>query len=380
MPPLWPSLMLLAGITSGAAAATDAFYHALLGEPQVVEVAELIAAPGRYVGQAVRVRGRLERENGNGGELRLTSGSGRVLLRLEPGAAAFVHGWGLTSTGLEVEVDGLFYREPDREPGSSTGAHAMRCWRVAPLQALDERPASPAPVVSLEALAYGGGRYDGQTIRVRGVDRGRNPHNDLPETTRRSRGDWVLKDGYFAVWVGGAEPGGKGKGRESGAVLEVVGVPSTVNGVVRIAAQSVQIAPEPTVAAVSGAPTAHPGWAALPPCVIFVYPVRGQRIDPAGHVIVQFSKPMDPARFDEGVRVRYEREGAVAGSPAISLQYRDRSRALVITPDPPPPPGSDLVVELLDVLVDVGGARLVRRGSTDGPSEVVERIRFSTVP
>jgi len=62
-------------------------------------------------------------------------------------------------------------------------------------------------------------------------------------------------------------------------------------------------------------------------------------------MIVQFSEPMDPSRLEAGVRVRYERDGVATGTPEAKVQYRDRYRALVITPEPPPPPGTDVVVE-----------------------------------
>jgi hypothetical protein len=358
-----------------AAPASDVFYRALVGEPDLVEEPVLVASPGRYVGHAVRTRGILERSEAKRAAFQITSGQARVVLRLEPEAAAPIHARASSWLGLTVEVEGLFYREPD---DSSTPAHALRAWRVAPVGgAAEAPPTGPAVTVNLETLVYGAGRYDGTLVRVRGIHRGSNLHHDLPEATRHNRGDWVLKHGYFAAWVSGPEPRDKDGSSEMGVALEVVGVPTSVRGVVRLAAQRVEIYFDPASSVeVSAMPSVNAGWAAMSPRVVFAYPVPGQLLGPAGHMIVQFSKPMDPSRLEAGVRVRYERDGVATGTPEAKVQYRDRYQALVITPEPPPPLGTDVVVELLDVVVDVAGRRLAGRESANAAEPVVERIRF----
>jgi hypothetical protein len=77
--------------------------------------------------------------------------------------------------------------------GSASIAHSLRAWRVSPVGAAASMPATGSPALALEALVYGGGRYDGTLVRVRGTYRGANVHGDLPEATRRGRGDWVLR-------------------------------------------------------------------------------------------------------------------------------------------------------------------------------------------
>jgi hypothetical protein len=162
-----------------------------------------------------------------------------------------------------------------------------------------------------------------------------------------------------------------------GVAFEVLGVPTSVNGVVRLAAQHVEVSFDPASSvAVSAMASVNAGWTPMSPQVVFAYPVSGQSLGPAGDMIVQFNKPMDPSRLEAGLRVRYERDGVATGTPEAKVQYRDRYRALVITPEPPPPPGTDVVVELLDVVVDVAGRRLARRESANGAEPVVERIRF----
>jgi hypothetical protein len=56
--------------------------------------------------------------------------------------------------------------------------------------------------------------------------------------------------------------------------------------------------------------------------------------------------------------MRYGREGRDAPGPRLSLEYRERYRALVVTPQPPPPRDDDVVVDLLEGIIDVDGRAL----------------------
>ena len=366
---------------AGAAAGSDVLYEALLGTAQAVEPDALMGAPGQYLGHVVRTRGRLERTGGRPGRFELALPSGRALLRLEPEAASLVLAHARSWLGAVVEVEGLFHQEAIESPA---GSPALRAWHVSPVSATGEAAQGDGgPALPLEALVYGGGRYDGRLVRVRGTYRGLNVHDDLPETTRRGERDWILKDGYFAVWVIGHEPPtrerdtARGPRLETGLALEVAGVPSTSNGIVRIAAREVHGVSETPAAVMSRALSTD--RAAVPPRVSFSYPADA--LSPQGHMIVQFSKPMDPARLERGVRVRFERHGDIVGFPAVKLDYRDGQRVLVITPDMPPPPSSEVVVDLLDAVVDVDGRGLVPATKQDGvPAGVVERIHFRSGP
>jgi hypothetical protein len=339
---------------------TDVFYEALFGDPVPVDVRDLLDAPGRFVGRAVRTRGRLE-SAGDRAPYSIAGSSGRALLRLEPQAAAVVGSRSDTWVGKTVEAEGLFYRDAE---GAADASYALRAWRVQ-MTGRGEAPGSPradAPLLTLQDLVYGGGRYDRRLVRVRGSYRGANVEGDLPESSRKSARDWVLKDGSFAVWVGGRDaPAGLSQAGRVGSdlVLDVVGVATTSGGVVRIAAREVEISLAPSSSANGRARAAgDPGIAEVPPHVSFAYPVEGERLGPRGQVILQFSKDMDPARFEARVRMLYRSAGRETPAPRLSLAYRVRYRALVITPEPRPPRDVDVVVDLLEGIIDVDGRAL----------------------
>lgn len=374
-------------------APADAFYAALHGDPEPVGAGVLIAAPGRFVGHAVRTRGHLHTLDANALRFELSLERTRARLQLEPEAKAVLVARASAWDGRVVEVDGLFYRD---EGGPAGSAYALRVWRVRPLDTalrLAETPAQDTPALSLEELVYGAGRYDGRVVRVRGRYRGPNRHRDLPETSRRGRGDWVIKDGYFAAWVTGHEARGerwdltRRSAADAEATVEVVGIPTTAGGVVRIAARRVDLSLE------AGAGTAAPALAtprdagveAVSPRVSFAFPVPGETLRPRGWMILQFSKPLDPRSLESRVRVRYEGGAAESAAPRVTLDYRDRNRALVLMPEPAPPPRTDVVVELLEGIIDVDGRALApsagapEGGGGAGPG-VVDRVRFRSAP
>jgi hypothetical protein len=93
--------------------------------------------------------------------------------------------------------------------------------------------------------------YAGKKVTLRGQFRGSNLFADLPPATRRSRSDWVLKDGDTALWVTGKAPRGKGwaldPSYKGDAVrwLEVVGQAEVANGVVYLRASTVALSAAP---------------------------------------------------------------------------------------------------------------------------------------
>jgi hypothetical protein len=389
------ALLCLLWVTLAAAvepvSQPDVLYKAMFGDPETVDAGSLLGAPGRYVGRAVRARGSLVRSSEGG--LELVAGDRRARVRLEPEAAAMVAQRASALEGRAVEVIGFFYRQSLDRPQS---AYALRAWSVMAVAASGgstRGETSAALALSLEQLVYSGGRYDGRLVRVRGSYRGANLHNDLPEATRAGPHDWVIKDGYFAVWVTGRKPRGEGwdltrrSRSETDTPLEVVGVPEFRDGVVYVAAREVNVATASTPMAPSRGlgfadPVRDPSQA---PRVTFAYPVEGDTLDAQGHMIIQFSNAMDPTRLETGVRVRYERSGHPEGTPRVRCDYRDRYRALVITPQTPPPRGVDVVVDLRDVVIDVDGHALAPRVGQrrDGPAptdDTVDEVRFRSRP
>lgn len=379
---LLPAAGVPAAPSSPPSLPRDVLYGALHGEAENVDPGDLVDAPGRFVGRAVRTRGRLVAADA--GRFDLAMGRSRVALRLEPEARALVAARSAAWEGDAVTVEGFFYREAGSD--SSAGPYAIRAWLVWPVSepaALPRAAEDDARRVSLQDLVYGAGRYDGQVVRVRGSYRGSNRHADLPERTRNGRGDWVIKDGYFAAWVTGREARAGGwdaadrSARDADPVLEVVGVPSTSGGVVRIQARAVDL----SLDFVGGA-LAQPrdaGLQAVSPRVSFAWPIPADPLRRRGDMILQFSKPLDPGSLESRVRVRYE---GVTTLPAVSWEYRQRYRALVVTPEPPPPPGTEAVVELLEGIIDVDGRALApraiaaERGEKNLPEGVVDAVRF----
>ena len=368
----------------------DAFYAALHGEPAAVDAAVLVGAPGRFVGRAVRVTGRLTAAGGSRSSFELAIGESRVRLRLEPETTAVLAARSADWAGQSVVVEGLFYREADVD--GRGGSYALRAWLVRPVKE-PPRPADPATAegarVSLQELVYGSGRYDGRLIRVRGSYRGSNRHADLPERTRKGRSDWVIKDGYFAAWVTGREARGPNwdlsqrSSSASDAVVEIVGVPATSGGVVRIQARDVGLSSQ-FVGGALGQPR-DAGLQGVSPRVSFAWPIPGDALRRRGQMVLQFSKPLDPQSLEGRVRVRYHGGGA-ATTPAAPYEYRQRYRALVVLPEPPPPPGTDVVVELLEGIIDIDGRALApaleARDGNEPPLDqgVADRVRFRSAP
>jgi hypothetical protein len=73
-----------------------------------------------------------------------------------------------------------------------------------------EPAARAAPDRSLEQIVTRPDRVVGTTVTVRGHFRGANLFADFPAETRRDKGDWVLREGPFSLWVTGQRPEGSG--------------------------------------------------------------------------------------------------------------------------------------------------------------------------
>ena len=120
------------------------------------------------MGRAVRTRGRLERPDPGQAVFELRVASGRLLLRLEPQAAAATITQAEAWRGKPVEVEGFFYRDLEESPEAS---YVLRAWLVRSAAAARAASAANARarLVTLQDLVYGAGRHDGTLVRVRGT-------------------------------------------------------------------------------------------------------------------------------------------------------------------------------------------------------------------
>jgi hypothetical protein len=102
---------------------------------------------------------------------------------------------------------------------------------------------------TLDALLWRGSRLEKAPVTVRGQFRGANLFLDLPGKTRRSKSDWVIRDGEAAAWVTGKSPRGEGwaldRDAKSDAAhwVEIDARPEVRDGVLYLKATDVRLLP-----------------------------------------------------------------------------------------------------------------------------------------
>jgi hypothetical protein len=357
-------------------------YERQFGTPVDVSLEDLVCMPESYVDRAVRVTGKLNMLAGTTGR-DWALGDFSVQIRIVPIreiGARFddsARTWG----GREIEVSGVV----------SLGAHPMSQARIAvitfwsfmgPLEKRDDRP--PSPEATLEELLTRQGQRDGERIRVVGQFRGSNLFGDLPSFSRWKSGDWVLKSDVFAVWVTGEKPKGKGwkldpkLRRDTGKWLVVEGRARTVEGVVYIMADGVELttAPSPTARA-EKAPSLPPPPLKTP-VIVFSLPLDGERDIPQDTVFrVQFCNDMDETSFEHRVGLRY------AGRPrpgdrvldAVTISYDMGRRALIVDPGDLLRSGRAVELILLPGIIDIDGQSLEARPDHN-PGGAADVLRF----
>jgi len=154
----------------------------------LLPVAEIDAAPlGTLVGRVVEVVG--------------------VARRL-PERQAIVPCWDVEHARESWCEDQELAPLPDRSGYYEWPRNSVSFWAIVDATPFEHR--RDAPGSELDRLVSEPARFDGQEVRVVGQYRGANLFGDLPESTRRGSGDWVIADGAAAVWVTGKPPQGEG--------------------------------------------------------------------------------------------------------------------------------------------------------------------------
>jgi hypothetical protein len=197
--------------------------------------------------------------------------------------------------------------------------------------------------------------------------------------------DWVIKDSLFAVWVTNRKPKGDGFEldpsirRDSSRWVEVIGRPSTRNGVVIIDAAQVALTQPPTPKAEAAPPPPPPERPKSPPVIVFSLPLDGDSdFDFSGRIVVQFNNDMDEDSFKGRVGLRYEGP-ALPGDPGFEgmrVSYNPGSKALIVDPGAPILKGRILDLVLLTGIVDIDGQPLVRRDGKPPQNDIAEMLRF----
>jgi hypothetical protein len=243
-----------------------------------------------------------------------------------------------------------------------------------------------AAEITLENLVTAPGERDGQLVRVVGKFRGSNLYGDLPSRSQRQRGDWVIKDEAFAVWVTGKKPKGKGFDldtslkRDTGKWVQVIGKPTSRAGVTWIQAVDVSLSGPPTPTAQALPPAPPPERPKVSPVIVFALPLDGDGEVPTdSRFVVQFSKDMEESSFKDHVLLRYAGPVRPGDQPITNMKFTyDRGRrTLTVDPGMMLASSRQLELILLPGIVDTEGLALIPRVSptADGITDI---LRFST--
>ena len=207
------------------------------------------------------------------------------------------------------------------------------------LVAESARAPSQPDLVSLRTVALAPKDHLESGITVTGRFRGRNLYGDLPDSPGLSQHDFVLTSAEASIWVVGMEPKGDGfeldvQARiDTGRWLEVTGDVRVHEGMVILHAGSIRSAEPVEQQPVETRVSLRQG---PPPEIIFSAPLEGDAdITTDATVRIQFSRDMDPASFQELVRVSYPQDASgnltEDSSPLLfEMEYRGLNRVLEI--------------------------------------------------
>ncbi len=380
---------LLLAWSSAAAAQSPAQYDPeylenMYGPIRDISLGDLVFSAESYNGRGIRVKGRVTPDGIQGTSFELADAGARVTLI--PIRSNMNTEQMSQLSGEVIEVTGLFTSTQGQAGGSgqalgSAGVIQFWSWAGPPEKVGKDRGA----IISLEQLVARAGKMDGQLVRVVGKFRGRNLFADLPARSMRSANDWVIKDSLFAVWVTNRKPKGSGFEldpsirRDTSRWVEVIGRPTTRNGVVIIDALEVGLTQPPTPKADAAPAPPPPEQPKIPPVIVFSLPLDGESdFDFSGRIIVQFNNDMDEESFKGRVGLRYE-GAARPGDPgfeAMRVSYNAGSKALIVDPGAPILRGRVLDLVLLTGIVDIDGQPLTRRDGKPPQGDVAEMLRF----
>jgi hypothetical protein len=363
-------------------------YEMQCGGGNVADVSlyDLTSTVVSYDRRAVRTKGRLEINvdptiGGRAGRAYvLRDMSSAVLILPVPEMAGQLEEMAMSLMGHEVEVTGCFYgmqnADPTQQAMQQVGG-AIQTWKLlGPPEKPTKSVLDASKLLSLEGLLSNPDRYDGQTVKVVGMFRGRNLYGDLPSRSQRNSSDWVIKDDVYACWIVGKKPKGDGfeldagLKRDTNKWLEVVGRVATRGPIVYLQAVYVGLTKEPRPAAEVKAAPLPPEKPKVPPVVVFALPLDGEQDVPrSSRFVVQFSKDMDETSFKGRVVVRYLGPVQPGDKPfdGVKLNYDQGRRALEVDPGDNLRTGRTIELLLLPGINDVDGLELKpRRGEQNG--------------
>jgi hypothetical protein len=236
------------------------------GPPNVVELSDLDFAPETHHRRMVITLGTIDPVP-LAGYHALADGPARTLL---------IPADGVPSTeitgraGLRVQVRGVVRRIRPKEyvmgkdldliedpslPVLPAPAPGLPRTTITVMSLTDREPLPPRqgtpPEASVHDIVEDPAQYAGKKITLRGQFRGHNLFGDLPASSGRAPGDFVLKDGQAAFWVVGKAPRGKGfsldPSYKGDAIrwLGVTGKAEVVNGVLYLRASRVVLTTPP---------------------------------------------------------------------------------------------------------------------------------------
>jgi hypothetical protein len=351
----------------------------LYGPIRDVTLSDLAFSVESYNGKGVRVKGRVGIEGIKATSWELSDAGARV--SIVPIRRGMNEDQLTNLSGQMIEVTGVFTASSGTGTAGNAGVIQFWSWAGPPEKLGKDKGA----VITLEQLTTRAGKMDGKLIRVVGKFRGRNLFGDLPAKSMRTVNDWVIKESLFAVWVTNKKPKGDGFEldpsirRDTSRWVEVIGRPTTRNGVVTIDALQVTLTPPPTATAEAAPTPPPPEREKDPPMIVFSLPLDGESdFEFSGRITIQFNNDMDEDSFKGRVGLRYEGP-ALPGDPGFSsmrVRYDPGGKALIVDPGTPILRGRVLDLVLLAGIVDIDGQPLVRRDGKPVQNDIAEMLRF----